>query len=88
MTGAGLRPAERDLLLHLLELPTAGPLEGDAEPRLWDAQRAYAEAARPLGFEVLHHAAADPAAAGQGRLETSEIRARAGLLWRGLTGRW
>ena len=61
MTGAGLRPAERDLLLHLLELPTAGPLEGDGEPRLWDAQRAYAEAARPLGFEVLHHAAADPA---------------------------
>ncbi|MER6379280.1 M20/M25/M40 family metallo-hydrolase [Streptomyces sp. NPDC001250] len=56
-----LTRAEHELLLHLLELPTAGPLEGEGEPRLWEAQRAYADAARRLGFEVVHHAAADPA---------------------------
>ncbi|MFH8497250.1 M20/M25/M40 family metallo-hydrolase [Streptomyces coeruleorubidus] len=61
MTGARLSTGERELLLHLLELPTAGPLEGQGEPRLWDAQRAYAQAARRLGFDVVHHAAADPA---------------------------
>jgi len=61
MKGAPLGPEDRELLLHLLELPTAGPLEGEGEPRLWEAQRAYADAARRLGFEVVHHAAADPA---------------------------
>jgi acetylornithine deacetylase/succinyl-diaminopimelate desuccinylase-like protein len=61
MTDVRLSTGERELLLHLLELPTAGPLEGEGEPRLWDAQRAYAQAARRLGFEVVHHAAADPA---------------------------
>lgn len=63
--------AERDLLLRLLQLPTAGPLEtrplehspGPDQPIcLWQAQNAYAEAARPLGFEVVHHAAAEPEA--------------------------
>ncbi|MFE4670241.1 M20/M25/M40 family metallo-hydrolase [Streptomyces sp. NPDC056716] len=69
MTRARLSGAERELLLRLLELPTVGPLEGGGEgagacpvePRLWDAQRAYAEAARHIGFEVVHHAPADPA---------------------------
>jgi acetylornithine deacetylase/succinyl-diaminopimelate desuccinylase-like protein len=55
-----LTTAERELLLALLELPTAGPLEGVAEPRLWQAQHAYAEAAADLGFEVVHHRAPAP----------------------------
>lgn len=59
--GAGLLcPDDRQLLLELLGLPTAGPLEGDDAPRLWEAQRAYAAAAARLGFEVAHHASADP----------------------------
>ena len=70
MSGAGtrtatappvtLRPSERDLLLRLVELPTAGPMEtGDdgPPPRLWEAQREYAQAAAELGFTVVHHAA-------------------------------
>ncbi|MEV8475389.1 M20/M25/M40 family metallo-hydrolase [Streptomyces sp. NPDC051173] len=61
MNGARLTSAEHRLLLNLLKLPTAGPLEGGSEPRLWEAQRRYAEAARALGFEVVHHATADPA---------------------------
>lgn len=58
-----LTPAERDLLLRLLELPTVGLLEtGDVERcRLWQAQRAYAAAAAEIGFEVVHHGPADPA---------------------------
>ncbi|MFE6780233.1 M20/M25/M40 family metallo-hydrolase [Streptomyces sp. NPDC057702] len=58
--GVTLSVAERELLLHLIGLPTAGPLEvgTDGErPRLWEAQRAYAEAAADLGFTVVHHAA-------------------------------
>lgn len=58
-----LSRADRDLLLHLIGLPTAGPMETgpDAEPpRLREAQTAYAEAAAALGFEVVHHAAPDP----------------------------
>ncbi|SMF50768.1 M20/M25/M40 family metallo-hydrolase [Streptomyces sp. Amel2xC10] len=61
MTAVRLSAVERELLLSLLELPTAGPLEDDGEPRLWEAQRAYADAARRLGFDVVHHAAPDPA---------------------------
>jgi acetylornithine deacetylase/succinyl-diaminopimelate desuccinylase-like protein len=58
---AELSPAERDLLLRLLDMPTAGPLEdADGAPMLWEAQRAYAEAAAELGFTTVHHAAADP----------------------------
>lgn len=56
-----LTPAERRLLLRLLDLPTAGPLEtgpGAPEPRLWDAGRAYARAAADLGMVVVRHAAA------------------------------
>lgn len=37
---------------------------------------------------VLRRAAADPAAVRPGGLETSEARARASLLWRGLSRRW
>jgi hypothetical protein len=37
---------------------------------------------------VLGRAAADPGAVRPGGLETSAIRARAALLWRGVSGRW
>ncbi|MFD4998135.1 M20/M25/M40 family metallo-hydrolase [Streptomyces buecherae] len=62
--GVTLSVAERELLLRLIGLPTAGPLEVGQDgprPELWAAQRAYAEAAAELGFTVVHHAAADPA---------------------------
>ncbi|WP_435177546.1 Ldh family oxidoreductase [Actinacidiphila sp. bgisy145] len=55
--------ADHTLLLELLALPTAGPLEcgpGAPAPELWAAGRRYAEAAAALGFHVLHHAAAPP----------------------------
>ena len=60
-SAARLTEDDRALLLHLLDLPTAGPLEtGGGQPvRLWEAQRAYAEAAGELGFEVVRHAPAD-----------------------------
>ncbi|UED88491.1 M20/M25/M40 family metallo-hydrolase [Streptomyces profundus] len=48
-----------------MELPTAGPLEVGAAgppPRIAAAQRAYAKAASPLGFAVVHHAEAHPSA--------------------------
>ncbi|MFE3248187.1 M20/M25/M40 family metallo-hydrolase [Streptomyces sp. NPDC059209] len=62
---AGLTESDRELLLHLLALRTAGPLEtGGREPvELWEAQSAYAEAAGRLGFRVVHHAPAGPDAA-------------------------
>ncbi|GLZ31838.1 hypothetical protein Lesp02_40260 [Lentzea sp. NBRC 105346] len=50
--------SDRALLLCLLELPTAGPLETSAEVRLWDAMRLYADAAADIGFEVEHFAPA------------------------------
>ncbi|MCT2589613.1 M20/M25/M40 family metallo-hydrolase [Streptomyces sp. N2-109] len=59
----GLGRADRDLLLALLEMPTAGPLEENAgrPVQLWEAQGAYAEAAAAVGFTVVRHSAADPA---------------------------
>ncbi|MFE6520806.1 M20/M25/M40 family metallo-hydrolase [Streptomyces sp. NPDC057794] len=62
---ARLTPADRALLLTLLDTPTAGPLEtGDDGPavRLWEAGRIYATAAAALGLRVLRHAPADPGA--------------------------
>ncbi|MFI6927171.1 M20/M25/M40 family metallo-hydrolase [Nonomuraea spiralis] len=59
-----LDAAERDLLLRLLRLPTAGPLEtGPAgpPPRLREAQEAYARAAAPLGFRTVRHTSVRPA---------------------------
>jgi acetylornithine deacetylase/succinyl-diaminopimelate desuccinylase-like protein len=55
-------PADQDLLMRLLLLPTAGPLEPEAgsPPQLWQAQRAYAQAAAGLGLKVVHHAAPRP----------------------------
>jgi acetylornithine deacetylase/succinyl-diaminopimelate desuccinylase-like protein len=61
MTAALLGRADHDLLLDLLRLPTAGPLEtgaGSPEPALWAAQRRYAEAAEALRFTTVHHAPA------------------------------
>ena len=52
-----LTSADHALLLRLLALPTAGPLETAEPARLWDAQFAYADSA--AGFKVLHHAPAD-----------------------------
>lgn len=63
MMRAQLLEADRDLLLHLLWMPTAGPLETGPDgppPRLWEAQRAYADAAAGLGFGTVHHAAVKP----------------------------
>jgi acetylornithine deacetylase/succinyl-diaminopimelate desuccinylase-like protein len=55
-----LTAQDRRLLLSLLDLPTASPLEtGGGHPvELWQAQQAYARAAAELGFTVVHHAAA------------------------------
>ena len=64
LTFAHLTATDHDLLLRLLELPTAGPLEtglGGAPPRLHEAQLLYARAAADIGFHVVHHAPADPA---------------------------
>ncbi|MBE1532820.1 M20/M25/M40 family metallo-hydrolase [Actinomadura algeriensis] len=52
---------DRDLLVRLLRLPTAGPLEsgpGDPPHRLCEAQVAYAEHAAAFGMRVVHHAPA------------------------------
>ncbi|WNV88986.1 M20/M25/M40 family metallo-hydrolase [Umezawaea sp. Da 62-37] len=58
-----LTDADRNLLLDLLRLPTAGPLEVGPDgprPRLWQAQRRYAEAAAELGFVVAQHESPAP----------------------------
>ncbi|MFE0458172.1 M20/M25/M40 family metallo-hydrolase [Kitasatospora sp. NPDC058965] len=56
-----LSRADHHLLLDLLELPTAGPLEDPAGPvELWQAQRRYAAAAAELGFATVQHAAPAP----------------------------
>lgn len=56
MIGAELSPADRDLLLDLLRMPTVGLLEEPGgSPRLWEAQAAYAEAAAELGFTTVLH---------------------------------
>ncbi|WP_410653297.1 M20/M25/M40 family metallo-hydrolase [Amycolatopsis sp. cmx-4-54] len=51
---------DRELLIRLLDLPTAGPLETTGEVRLWDAMRAYADAAAGIGFETLYLGSPDP----------------------------
>lgn len=60
---ASFLEVDRDLLLGLLELPTAGPLEcgpDDPPAELWRAEQLYAEAAGRLGFVPVHHAPATP----------------------------
>lgn len=49
---------DRDLLLRLLAMPTAGPLETTDEVHLWDAVHAYAEAAHAMGLHTVHLAPA------------------------------
>ncbi|MWA00215.1 M20/M25/M40 family metallo-hydrolase [Actinomadura sp. LD22] len=59
---APLVPGDRDLLLRLLRLPTAGPLEPDAPPpRLAEAQVAYRRHAARIGLRAVRHAPAEPA---------------------------
>lgn len=55
-----LNDADQALLLRLLRLPTAGPLETGTTDgvQLWQAQREYALAAAAIGFDVVHHAPA------------------------------
>jgi hypothetical protein len=56
---AELIEADRELLLRLRRIPTAGPLEtgsGGPPPQLWDSPWAYAKAAAELGFIPVHHA--------------------------------
>ncbi|AHH95183.1 M20/M25/M40 family metallo-hydrolase [Kutzneria albida] len=55
--------ADRDLLLGLLELPTAGPLETDGPVRLWQAMHSYALAANGIGFETVRLTTATTTAA-------------------------
>ncbi|WP_309110872.1 M20/M25/M40 family metallo-hydrolase [Saccharothrix sp.] len=52
---------DRDLLLGLLRIPTAGPLETTAEVRLWDAMHTFRTAAEDIGFSTVHFG---PATAG------------------------
>ncbi|QKG21241.1 M20/M25/M40 family metallo-hydrolase [Actinomadura verrucosospora] len=59
---APLGPGDRDLLLRLLRLPTAGPLEpGSPPPRLAEAQAAYRRHAAAIGMRTVRHAPAEPA---------------------------
>ncbi|MEU7530192.1 M20/M25/M40 family metallo-hydrolase [Saccharothrix sp. NPDC042600] len=53
---------DRDLLLGLLRIPTAGPLETTAEVRLWDAMHTFRAAAEEIGFTTVHFGPASPAA--------------------------
>jgi acetylornithine deacetylase len=48
-------PADGALLLHLLRIPTASPLETGRAPAIAEAQAIYADAAVRIGFEVIHH---------------------------------
>ncbi|MEV8476112.1 M20/M25/M40 family metallo-hydrolase [Streptomyces sp. NPDC051173] len=82
MTRVELLPAERELLLRLIELPTAGPLEtGEDGPRplLWEAQRTYADAAADLGLTVVHHEAPAPAVLDRGGVPAT-VREAAALM--------
>ncbi|NUT93902.1 MAG: M20/M25/M40 family metallo-hydrolase [Saccharothrix sp.] len=54
--------SDRDLLLGLLRIPTAGPLETTAEVRLWDAMRLYQRAFEDIGFTTVHLGPASPSA--------------------------
>lgn len=63
MTGTRFVEGDRTLLLDLLRIPTAGPLEAgpeDPPARLWEAQHAFLDAATHLGLVPVHHAAAKP----------------------------
>ncbi|WP_370942342.1 M20/M25/M40 family metallo-hydrolase [Amycolatopsis sp. cg5] len=57
-----MRGADRELLLGLLELPTAGPLETDGPVSLREAMERYAAAATAIGFSIVRFAAPDRSA--------------------------
>ncbi|WP_307796022.1 hypothetical protein [Amycolatopsis sp. 195334CR] len=56
-----LLASDHDLLLRLLRTPTTSPLEAGGPTQLWQAQTAYAEAARAVGFRTARHDCARPA---------------------------
>lgn len=59
-----LLDSDRELLLHLLDTPTAGPLEAgpdDPAPQLWRVQRDYAAGAEASGMRIVHHSSPLPA---------------------------
>ncbi|WP_410567389.1 M20/M25/M40 family metallo-hydrolase [Amycolatopsis sp. cmx-4-61] len=57
-----LSPADQDLLLDLLRIPTVNPLEAtDEDTDLPAAQRVFAASATAAGFTTVHHTAPDPA---------------------------
>jgi acetylornithine deacetylase/succinyl-diaminopimelate desuccinylase-like protein len=79
---AKLLEADHDLLLELLRMPTAGPLETGPDgppPRLWEAQQAYADAAARIGFTPVHHAAVKPTALRRRDVPLAVTRAAAGI---------
>ncbi|MEV0618444.1 M20/M25/M40 family metallo-hydrolase [Nonomuraea sp. NPDC050404] len=70
---APLTPADHDVLLRLLRMPTAGPLEtgpGGPVPRLREAQAEYARYAATLGLHPVYHAPPERA-----ELERSDVPA-------------
>jgi Peptidase family M20/M25/M40 len=74
--------ADRDLLLRLLRMPTAGPLatgRGNPAPQLWETQYAYAYAATGLGFVPVHHAAVKPEVLQRNDVPLAVSRAVAGI---------
>lgn len=82
MVTAQLLDADCDLLVYLLRTPTVGPLEigpSDPPPRLWEAQRAYAEAAAGLGFIPVHHAAMKPEEIGRDDVPLAVLHAIAAI---------
>ncbi|MFV2173556.1 M20/M25/M40 family metallo-hydrolase [Actinomadura sp. LOL_016] len=76
---------DRDLLLHLLRRPTAGPLEtgaGGPPGRLREVQDAYAEHAAAIGMRVVRHAPASDADVERGPVPAAvrEAMGRPGFL--------
>ena len=60
MSPTMFRPSDTDLLLRLMRIDTASPLETGRLPAVAEAQSLYADYARSLGFAVVHHAPPPP----------------------------
>jgi acetylornithine deacetylase/succinyl-diaminopimelate desuccinylase-like protein len=54
---AAFTPADLDLLLEFLEIPSVSPLEGGDLTAVAEAQRLFAKATSERGFDILLHAA-------------------------------
>jgi acetylornithine deacetylase/succinyl-diaminopimelate desuccinylase-like protein len=73
-----LSPADHNLLLELLRIPTVNPLEAAGEHTdLPAAQRIFAAVAAEAGFTTVHHAAPEPAVLDRDDVP-SIVRERAG----------